>query len=561
LQKEARTQRRSERRMNYELTVPSSSSIAEQVKAMGQAIKDQQHAASAIAGALASLAMETERMAVRIQPCDSEGQALQDGLHGADDNKELDIVPQCKSAPLAPIRSIRRAWTPSAVGKSTSVCITNSQHNRASAVRKCAQTVAAMKTKQSHGHLFADPDDLRDQIRENLTDEIFDVSEWYKDRGICQAVVRSNWFETASLTLVVLSSVWMAVEIDHNDSGSLHKADAIFQIVSHLLCLLFFTELCVRIFAFRHPRYAFKDRWIVFDAVLVALLVFDVWVLGTIAAVADRALAGDGLKLIVVFRVLRLLRILRLARVFHHLPELMVIVRGLGRALRAILVVIVLIGLTIYVAAMVFTVLLEGSALGREHFTTVGTSMATLMLDCTLSGARGTALMRAAWDVHPLFGMLVLFFVLVSNITMLGVLTGLLVQTVKTVAEVEKEEKSVRMLVRAMEDLWSYMLRGDTDDDGKIDMGEFSNVMKLKETARVMAALDVDVEGLASVSAFVFGQNQSRLGRKDFLQMVLDVRSSKKATVKDHIETRKFTQAALRETFKNVADRSGEQRD
>jgi len=89
------------------------------------------------------------------------------------------------------------------------------------------------------------------------------------------------------------------------------------------------------------------------------------------------------------------------------------------------------------------------------------------------------------------------------------------------------------------------MLGGDADDDGKINMDEFTELLADKNTARLLLALDVDVEGLASVAQFVFQQHHGNLGRKEFLQMVLDVRNSNKATVKDHIETRKFTEATL----------------
>ena len=48
---------------------------------------------------------------------------------------------------------------------------------------------------------------------------------------------------------------------------------------------------------------------------------------------------------------------------------------------------------------------------------------------------------------------LVLFiFVLIANITCMGVLSGLLVQTVKTVAECEKEEKEVKVRLFMLEE-------------------------------------------------------------------------------------------------------------
>merc|ERR1712008_630794 len=128
---------------------------------------------------------------------------------------------------------------------------------------------------------------------------------------------------------------------------------------------------------------------------------------------------------------------------------------------------------------------------------------------------------------------------------MLGVLTGLLVQTVKTVAEIEKEEKAVQQLRDTMEEMWSLILEHDTDGDESIEPDEFADLIAEHDFARVLRTLDVDVEGLASVSDFIFAQNQGRPGRKEFMQMVLDVRNNKTATVKDHIETRRFMEAKL----------------
>merc|ERR1712129_20954 len=304
-------------------------------------------------------------------------------------------------------------------------------------------------------------------------------------------------------------------------------------------------ELLVRLLAFQRLGHALKDRWCIFDILLVVLLVFETWILGTVAAVSGVSITGRGLKLMNVFRVLRLLRVLRLARVLQFVPELMVIVRGLGIALRAIIVVLSLLAIIIFVGAIIFRGMLEQSTLGTNRFSTVPSAMGTLMLDCTLSGARGTHLIREAYRESIWYAGMLLFFVLLANVTIMGVLAGLLVQTVKTVAEVEKEEKSVKDLISTMEELWRWVLQHDTDNSGTIDEREFNRLLAIKETALIFSTMGVDVEGMVNVSGFIFDQHGGHMGRRDFLNMVLDLRGGKKATVKDHMETRKFVKGEL----------------
>merc|ERR1712129_137795 len=105
----------------------------------------------------------------------------------------------------------------------------------------------------------------------------------------------------------------------------------------------------------------------------------------------------------------------------------------------------------------------------------------------------------------------------------------------------EKEEKSVKDLIQTMDQLWAWVMEHDEDGSGTIDELEFRSLMSVKATARILNSMDVDVEGLVNVAPFIFGQEaDGKLCRHKFLKMVLDLRGSKKATVKDHVETRKF---------------------
>merc|ERR550532_1504350 len=107
---------------------------------------------------------------------------------------------------------------------------------------------------------------------------------------------------------------------------------------------------------------------------------------------------------------------------------------------------------------------MDGTDIGKKRFPNVPNAMGTLMLDCTLSGSRGTPLIREAYKESFLYAGMVLCFVLLSNVTMMGVLAGLLVQTVKTVAETEKEAKTLKDLFRTMEALWKWALQHDKDN-------------------------------------------------------------------------------------------------
>jgi len=550
--------------------------LAEGLASAVHSLREQEVVARNLATAIAQLSAETEKISVKIKSkagitcCSSQSRV--ESVKQAPRVQPADMLPCAVrdggSDGLSAATAVRddTAWArPESFGSGNGridvdTCMTkfaswrtpttcsrfiNPSEGTTELLQCCADEAAK---RRSQTRVFSDPEEFRERIRLNLIEERYKPEDFFKESGWPQRVVRHNWFEATSLALVLFSCIWIAIDMDLNDNLMLHEAKLIFQVVSHLLCMLFFLELLIRCLAFKRIVSAFKDCWCLFDMVLVSFLVCEVWVFGTVAAISGRNIAGGSLKLIIVFRVLRLSRVFRLARVLRGVPELMVIVRGLGIASRAIVVVLLLLGGIIYVGAIVFRGMLEGSAFGAKWFPTVLSAMGTLMLECTLSGARGTPLIREAHKESIVYSGLLLCFVLLANVTMMGVLAGLLVQTVKTVAESEKEEKSVRDLINTMDELWCLAMKHDEDRSGTIDEIEFRNMLSVKETALILRHMDVDVEGMASVCGFLFEQNSGRLTRKAFLELVLDLRGSQKATVKDHIETRKFVHAALKQS-------------
>merc|ERR1719282_1397866 len=143
--------------------------------------------------------------------------------------------------------------------------------------------------------------------------------------------------------------------------------------------------------------------------------------------------------------------------------------------------------------------------------------------------------------------MFLLLFVVLANITMMGVLGGLLVQTVKTVAEVEKEESIVKSSAQTLEDLWAITIEHDDDHDGFISKSEFMKLLDDDRTDKVLKKIDVNLPGLLNVVGFYCEQHDGKLSKTQFKRMILDLRGKNAAKVKDHVETRKFLLSQIKE--------------
>lgn len=394
-------------------------------------------------------------------------------------------------------------------------------------------------SKQAAWPVFTDTHALKERIQVVLTEEQHDITEHYYSNGLLQKIARSLAFERISAFMVVLSALWLGVEIDNDDSAVLTEADPVFQVAAHFFCVFFVFEFGVRFGAFREKRRAIQEMTIVFDAGLVALIFFETWVVPAAMAISGAKVATSGRLTMMVFQTLRLLRTLRLTRVLRQAPELLVIARGIAIAFRAMIIILALLVFIIYFTATVFTILLKDTDLGERRFSSVASSMGTLLLEGTLSGSRGTQVIREANHEHPVYAFLLLIFVLLANVTVMGVLAGLLVQTVKTVSEVEKEERAVRNITDKMEDLWEHVVMHDDNGDGLIDIHELPSLLGDETLAKSLHSVGVDLEGLVDISSLHLQQHDS-LTKPQFKRMALELRSKEVAKVKDHVETRKF---------------------
>jgi len=112
----------------------------------------------------------------------------------------------------------------------------------------------------------------------------------------------------------------------------------------------------------------------------------------------------------------------------------------------------------------------------------------------------------------------------------MNMLIGVLCEVVSAVAATEKEEMSVSFVMRKMKDIMAAL---DVNGDGKISRKEFMKVLGNVPALKVLTEVGVDPAGLVDFVDFIFEEEDTELNFEEFMEVILDLRGSNSATVKD----------------------------
>lgn len=220
-------------------------------------------------------------------------------------------------------------------------------------------------------------------------------------------LVDSTRFQSAIIAVIVFNAFTLGLE---TFDGVVARAGGLLHALDRVVLAIFVAELALRLYA--HRSRFFRDSWSVFDFLVVAVSLVP---------------AAGGLS------VLRSLRILRALRLISAVPGMRRVVDGLLRAIPAMLSIILLLGLVLYVGAVLATELYGDTA--GEHFGNLGRSLFTLFQVMT-----GEAWPDIAKDVlahHPYAWIFFVGFILVSTFVVLNLFTAVVVSAM----EPERQEE------------------------------------------------------------------------------------------------------------------------
>jgi hypothetical protein len=249
---------------------------------------------------------------------------------------------------------------------------------------------------------------------------------------------------------------------------------------------------------------------------------------------SGNSLLGNA-SILKLFRLLRLTRMARMARLLRAMPELMVLIKGMLEAMRSVFFTLCLLAGILYIFGITFVLLMKDTDVGDLHFKNVGEAMNSLLLKGVLPDFEDFVVdcASAGW----VYRCLILVYILIATLTIMNMLVGVLCEVVTVVSSVEKES----MLLNYVKDTLQHMLAtsGIGSEQG-IQKEEFLMMLELPGAAMAIQEVGVDAVGLADFTDFIFADGKEALTFPEFMEVILQFRSTNTATVKDVVDLRRY---------------------
>eukprot|EP00929_Paragymnodinium_shiwhaense_P053793 TRINITY_DN2695_c0_g2_i1.p1 TRINITY_DN2695_c0_g2~~TRINITY_DN2695_c0_g2_i1.p1 ORF type:complete len:1045 (-),score=308.42 TRINITY_DN2695_c0_g2_i1:150-3284(-) len=400
--------------------------------------------------------------------------------------------------------------------------------------KKTPQVAGTVQKQRSAVPVFADKDKLKKRIREAMIKEQYNVFDYYHDEGIVKEIATHPVFEHMTFAFIFTNAVWIGIDADNNPAELLVDADPVFQVIENVFCLFFTSELAIRFLAFKSKRDAFRDMWFNFDAVLVFLMIMETWILTIIFVAIGSDTGGKGLgatSILRITRIVKVLRMARMARLLRTIPELVILMKGLFSALRSVAVFGLLWAVIIYIFALFLVQTTRDTPLRDLYFGSVPDAMNTLLLDGVLPDFAD--LVNTVTGESPSLFPFMMGFILISSVTLMYMLVGVLVEVVGAIASSEKEKMAVMNIAQ---DLRMAMQESGMDTGSPMSKLQFTELIYSGAMVDTLQDAEIDPMVLIDMTDVIF-ESVDRDGQgmtfEKFVDTVLNLRGGNVATVKD----------------------------
>eukprot|EP00746_Dinoflagellata_sp_MGD_P151754 gnl/MRDRNA2_/MRDRNA2_83220_c0_seq8.p1 gnl/MRDRNA2_/MRDRNA2_83220_c0~~gnl/MRDRNA2_/MRDRNA2_83220_c0_seq8.p1 ORF type:complete len:859 (-),score=150.88 gnl/MRDRNA2_/MRDRNA2_83220_c0_seq8:564-3140(-) len=330
----------------------------------------------------------------------------------------------------------------------------------------------------------------------------------------CKRIVQSSQFTVLQMAAIILNTIFIGFDVEHNGPDAPEETQAIFQVINHAFCVFFTAEIFLRFGAMTKRKNiqkaiakTLRDRWFCFDLILVLLMVLETWVVPLFFS------GGAGLGNMSSLRLMRLMRLSRVGRVGRLLqvfPEILMMLKSIVAASRAVICTLAMLTVILYVFAIIFKAQSEESPL-HEMFPTIPTAMWKLLIHGAFMDELAPIVDKIGAEDSSLAA-LFLAFVLLSNLIVLNMLIGVICDVATGVSEKEKEMMSSRALTG---DLSEFLECFDMDSDQQISVQEFDLLLANPDVRCMLERHQVDVNTLKALKVSLFSDRDAQAAKNE----------------------------------------------
>jgi len=233
---------------------------------------------------------------------------------------------------------------------------------------------------------------------------------------------------------------------------------------------------------------------------------------------------------------------------------LLFMLKGMLAATRGVFFTMVMLTFVLCVAGIVMRLLSDKTEIGAKYFPSVHTSVYFLGMHGALLDNVGP-IMHELSAHEPMCAVCYAVVIMLAALTMMNMLVGVLCEVVSAVAATEQEELDVSHVRSTLKKILQDTGL-DTFQDGYISKDEFAELVQTKEAIVALKEVGVDVTILVDYADTMFQSDKEgkefkkNLSFSEFMDLVLQLRDTNHATVKDVTNLRKFVH--FQNTSRNV---------
>jgi len=330
--------------------------------------------------------------------------------------------------------------------------------------------------------------------------------EFDKD-GDAKPWIKTNRADLFFAIAIMLNAVVLGIEAESAlQNGG--EADAALFWIQLLFYLLFVVELFLRLKVDGMSFFSLRNKSGLFDVFIVSTSTLEYLVL---------LILGDasGLKVLSAMRMARLLRIVRISKVIRLVPDLWLLITSLICSLKAVFWMGVLLMVLMYIGCLIcamelgkpdctdctelsstatnsFTCCSEDSLVLLNSFGSLDRSFFTHFMVLTLEGYPDVA--RAAGKVSFIWYIYIVFFILVSSLVFINLVTGIIVENVLVNAKSLDEGHGKTRLEEELEFKELFMLAcvdKGYKPDAEVHLEEFTQLVRCPIMREILDSIGV----------------------------------------------------------------------